>query len=166
METHVKVMFGIPLAIIAGISMMQGVGGSADAVPATPTTGKASIVAPKAEAPAAFASDYPIESCKAAIALIMDRDPKSISGKKHTGGLVHVSYKRPEDGKRWQARCELIDNGHLRWAAFDAFGDGQQGRWRDEDSIQALVKDGQLQIDLDQSGVIKKQRSYALSELS
>jgi hypothetical protein len=166
MDTHVKAMFGIPLAIIAGISMMQAIGGSADAVPATPTTGEANAVAPKTEAPAALASDYPIESCKAAIALIMDRDPKSISGKKLANGLVHVSYKRPEDGKRWQARCELIDDDHIRWAAFDAFGDGQQGRWRDEDSIQASIEDGRLQINLDQSGVIQKHESYDLSALS
>ena len=166
MDTHVKLMLGIPLAVIAGISLMSAGGRNADAVPTTPTSDKTAIASHAAEAGVASAADYPIESCKAAIALMMDRDPKSISGKTLSGGLVHISYERPDDGKRWQARCELIDDNHLRWAAFDAFGDGQQGRWRNEDSIRASISDGRLRIELDQSGVIKKDESYDLSALS
>lgn len=111
-------------------------------------------------------ASYPVESCKAAIALIMDRDPATIQGRKLPDGLAHVSYTRPDDGKRWQARCQVVDDAHIRWAAFDAFGDGQQGRWRDEDKIRVEVGDGRLQIDVDQSGVIAKRESYDLSTLS
>src|SRR3546814_5256551 len=91
------------------------------------------LVEVKLEVPVAkstdkLASAYPIESCKAAIALIMDRDPKIIQGRKLADGQVHVSYRRPDDGKKWEARCEMVDDSHLQWAAFNAFGDGQMGQ--------------------------------------
>src|SRR3546814_3478378 len=109
-----------------------------------------------------LASAYPIESCKAAIALIMDRDPKIIQGRKLADGQVHVSYRRPDDGKKWEARCEMVDDSHLQWAAFNAFGDGQMGRGRTEDRIEIKVSEGQVQVDVDQSGVMKKNERFSL----
>src|SRR3546814_9677279 len=117
---------------------------------------------PVAKSTDKLASAYPIESCKAAIALIMDRDPKIIQGRKLADGQVHVSYRRPDDGKKWEARCEMVDDSHLQWAAFNAFGDGQMGRWRTEDRIEIKVSDGQLQVDVDQSGVMKKNESFSI----
>ena len=108
---------------------------------------------------------YPVEACKAAIALMNDRDPSSMQGSTMPDGLAHVTWRSPDDGKRWQARCEMIGNDKLRWAAFDAFGDGQQGRWRSEDSVKVSVSEGRLHVNLDQSGVVKKQESYQLSTL-
>src|SRR3546814_8818964 len=61
---------------------------------------------PVAKSTDKLASAYPIESCKAAIALIMDRDPKIIQCRKLADGQVHVSYRRPDDGKKWEARSE------------------------------------------------------------
>jgi hypothetical protein len=109
---------------------------------------------------------YPVEACKAVIALMNDRDPSTFDGHKLPEGLAHVTWRSPDDGKRWQARCEMIGNDRLQWAAFDAFGDGQQGRWRSEDTIEVTVENGHLHIDLNQSGVIRKQKSYPLSALS
>src|SRR3546814_7446586 len=65
-----------------------------------------------------------------------------------------------------EARCEMVDDSHLQWAAFNAFGDGQMGRWRTEDRIEIKVSDGQLQVDVDQSGVMKKNESFSLKSLS
>src|SRR3546814_1611190 len=56
--------------------------------------------------PGELASKYPVQSCKAAIAVIMGRDPKTMNGRKLGDGMIHVSYRRPDDGKRWEARCE------------------------------------------------------------
>src|SRR3546814_10694848 len=58
----------------------------------------------------------------------------------------------------------MVDDSHLQWAAFNAFGDGQMGRWRTEDRIEIKVSDGQLQVDVDQSGVMKRSEEHT-SEL-
>lgn len=174
MGTKTKVALIGSLAMVAGITAMQNLGSelqdefAAQAVvePMAELTaaGGAENVSDPVEKTGPFA--HPVEACKATIALINDRDPSSMRGSKLSDGLVHVTWRSPDDGKRWQARCEMIGNDQLRWAAFDAFGDGQQGRWRSEDSVEVSVSDGQLHINLDQSGVIKKQESYLLSALS
>src|SRR3546814_6137623 len=66
-------------------------------------------------------------------------------------GMIHVSYRRPDDGKRWEARCEMVGDNQLRWAAFNAFGDGQMGRWRSEDRIDISIADGKMKVDVSRS---------------
>jgi hypothetical protein len=113
-----------------------------------------------------FASKYPVQSCKAAIAAIMGRDPKTMNGRKLGDGMIHVSYRRPDDGKRWEARCEMVGDNQLRWAAFNAFGDGQMGRWRSEDRIDISIADGKMKVDVSQSGTPVNSESFSLKSLS
>lgn len=95
---------------------------------------------------------YQVEACKAAIAVIMGRDPKTMSGKLVAGDLAHISYIRKDDGKRWQNRCRADSTSKLTWAAFDAFGDGKQGRWRTEESIDFKVEGKKLTVTVNQFG--------------
>jgi hypothetical protein len=108
---------------------------------------------------------HTVEACKGAIAIMMGRDPATMRGKLLEDGVAHVSYRRPDDNKLWQSRCEMIDTNHLRWAAFDAFGDGQQGRWRDEDKITVTIEGKQLKIEIAQDGMDAQTKSYPLSDL-
>ncbi len=97
-----------------------------------------------------IAYQYPIESCKAAIAVMNNVKPKIMKGEKLEENLYHVKYNRPSDGKLWQWRCKVVGDTKLQWAAFDAFGDGEQGRWRDEDEIVVGLKGDKLTVWLNQ----------------
>ncbi|HEY6815462.1 MAG TPA: hypothetical protein VI168_07985 [Croceibacterium sp.] len=156
------------VVVVGAVAALQAIGNNVETdfaeMNAVASAAPSEAAAPASDEPSEpFA--YSVEACKGAIALMNDRDPTTFDGRKLPDGLVHVTWRSPDDGKRWQARCEMIDNDHLRWAAFDAFGDGQQGRWRSEDTIAVSVENGSLHIDLNQSGVIQKQESYALSGL-
>src|SRR3546814_16002050 len=96
----------------------------------------------------------------------MGRDPKTMNGRKLGDGMIHVSYRRPDDGKRWEARCEMVGDNQLRWAAFNAFGDGQMGRWRSEDRIDLSIADGKMKVDVSQSGTSVNSESFSLKSLS
>lgn len=113
----------------------------------------------------ASTTPYPVEACRAAIATIMGRNPATIKGRKIEGGLIHVSYIRPDDGKRWQARCRIDDANHLTWAAFDAFGDGQQGRWRDEDAVEFTVKGKAMHVAVSTGGELVSEDTFPMAKL-
>lgn len=112
------------------------------------------------------AIDEQLAGCKAALALMNDRDVSIFSGHRLDRDTVHVKWRRPDDGKQWEARCQKAGGNSLRWAAYNAFGDGRQGRWRDEDTITTEVEGGQITVELTQLGLGSKRASYALSELS
>lgn len=113
----------------------------------------------------AATTPYAVEACKAAIAAINGRDPATMKGKKLADDLVHVSYIRPDDGKRWQSRCRIDDANHLTWAQFDAFGDGQQGRWRTEDTVEFSVEGKSLHVKVSTEGELMSDETYPLSKL-
>ncbi|GAA0456635.1 MULTISPECIES: hypothetical protein [Sphingomonas] len=113
----------------------------------------------------AATTPYAIEACKAAVAALNGRDPATMKGKKLTDDLVHVSYIRPDDGKRWQSRCRIDDANHLTWAQFDAFGDGQQGRWRTEDTVGFSVEGKNLHVKVSTEGELMSDETYPLSKL-
>jgi len=114
----------------------------------------------------AITTPYRVQACKAAIAVIMGRDPATMKGKLVEDEMAHVYYRRPDDGKVWQARCRMLSDTYLEWSAFDAFGDGRQGRWRTEDKISFGVAAGKLTIEVHQSGMDPQARSFALSSLN
>jgi hypothetical protein len=114
----------------------------------------------------AATTPYAVEACKAAIAALNGRDPVTMKGKKLADDLVHVSYIRPDDGKRWQSRCRIDDANHLTWAQFDAFGDGQQGRWRTEDTVEFSVEGKSLHVKVSTEGELMSDETYPLSKLS
>jgi len=133
---------------------------------ATDASAPAEVASPSPSRPTVAATTpYPVEACKAAIATIMGRNPSTMKGRKIEGGLIHVSYIRPDDGKRWQARCRINDANHLSWAQFDAFGDGQQGRWRDEDNIEFEVKGKSIHVRNSEGGELISEETYPLAKL-
>lgn len=62
--------------------------------------------------------------CKAGIATIMGRDPKTIKVLSNEGGVVLLQYRRPNDDSLWSNRCR-IEGGRIMWASGN-------GRWRDD----------------------------------
>lgn len=63
--------------------------------------------------------------CKAGIAVVMGRDPRTMTAFT-SAGEVHISYIRPSDGTRWRTKCKL-DGSKIIWAS-DMPTD--TGRWR------------------------------------
>lgn len=119
-----------------------------------------------APTPVAATTPYAVQACKAAIAALNGRDPATMKGKKLADDLVHVSYVRPDDGKRWQSRCQITDANHLMWAQFDAFDDGQQGRWRTEDTVEFSIEGKKLHVKIATNGEAFADETYPLSKLS
>ena len=77
--------------------------------------------------------------CRAAIAAINGRDPAIIKVDKIEGGIAYVSYKRPDDGKKWKNRCRL-EGKKVIWAAVDLDGPGSgPGRWRNDPADEVIT---------------------------
>lgn len=171
MGKFAKILMLGTLAMIVGINMLAMIGSNegADAAAPTAVAKESAIDVSPAISPSPTVrsplTENLVAACKVSLALMNSRDPESFTGLKIDEVTVHVAWVRPDDGKRWQARCEVIDDTHIRWAAFDAFGDGTQGRWRDEDRIQVTIQDGSISISLDQSGVEMRSKVYPLSKL-
>ncbi len=74
--------------------------------------------------------------CKAGIAIMMGRDPKTMTATPQGGGLTRIQYRRPDDNKVWKTDCR-IDGDRFMWRGVDSFGDDGPGRWRDspEDEV-------------------------------
>jgi len=88
-----------------------------------------------------------IAVCRATIAVLMGRDVNIIKGHSLGNGVIHTDYKRPDDGKRWQARCKFEGN-RVIWASYDAFGPGTgAGRWRNE------PEDAMITFSLEDNGI-------------
>ena len=67
--------------------------------------------------------------CRAGIAVAFGRDPAIIRIGRARGGIIYLSYIRPDDGKKWSFRCKIQSN-RIIWAS-------DTGRWRThpEDSV-------------------------------
>lgn len=155
--------FGSIVAITA-LQMVFKEDGGQRAVFVKQATDKTVIASTKADS--SPLSSHLVQACKATLAVMNSHDAKIFKGYSFDDVTAHVSWVRPDDGKRWQARCEMVDDNHIRWAAFDAFGDGKQGRWRDEDSIEVTIKADAVVIELQQAGMELSQKSFKLRELS
>ena len=81
--------------------------------------------------------------CRAAIAAIKDRDPKSIKVSLTRGDVFFLTYTRPIDSFVWTYRCRIEGN-RVVWA-------DEPGRWRNEPkddriSFEAIDGGAHLQI--------------------
>ncbi len=74
--------------------------------------------------------------CKAGIAIMMGRDPKTMTAKPQGGGVTRIQYRRPDDNKLWKMDCR-IDGNRFMWRGVDSFGNDGPGRWRNspEDEV-------------------------------
>ncbi|PKF49848.1 hypothetical protein [Enterovibrio nigricans] len=72
-----------------------------------------------------------LQICKASLAAIKGKSPSIMSVDKTEVDadteldIFHISYKRPDDGKKWLYRCK-VDKTRAVWSQ------GQDGRWRDQ----------------------------------
>lgn len=64
--------------------------------------------------------------CRAAVGVIMGRDPKIIKITKVKDGIYYLSYLRPSDRTKWSLRCKIEGN-QVIWASDES---GRPGRWR------------------------------------
>lgn len=116
--------------------------------------------------PPSFVQENPIGACKALVAVVNGRDPGIMTGKKVEDNLFHVSYRRPDDNKQWQSRCQITPDGQsMQWAQFNAFDDGKQGRWRTEDVTTYTVEGSSLTVEVDQMGYAQTE-TYPLSKVT
>jgi hypothetical protein len=179
MGTFAKVAIGGLLVSVGVISALSSLGASleeefeAQALAEGPQAGFAAAGEPVAgiedasttSTGQASAVDAQIAGCKVALALMNDREVALFSGHRLDRDTVHVTWRSPDDGRLWEARCEKAGENGLRWAAYNAFGDGQQGRWRDEDTITTTVDGARIEVRLTQPGVGEKRASLDLNEL-
>ena len=62
--------------------------------------------------------------CKAGIAIIMGRDPGTMTTKKDVSNVIFVSYIRQSDGNLFTYKCRINGN-QIMWG-------NETGRWRDD----------------------------------
>src|SRR3954463_12926603 len=76
--------------------------------------------------PSSLAADSfePEAICRAAIATIAGRDPKTMQVTRIAGDVLFLSYVRPVDNFVWAYRCKIEGN-RVFWAS-------DPGRWREK----------------------------------
>lgn len=81
--------------------------------------------------------------CRAGIAAVMGRDPKTMKASKTSDDIIRIQYRRPDDGKLWKSECKLVGD-RIVWRGVDSFGNDGPGRWRDGpyDEILTYTFDG------------------------
>jgi hypothetical protein len=82
--------------------------------------------------------------CRAAVAALNGRDPAIIKVERVGGGIAHVGYVRPNDGKAWKNQCR-VEGDRVVWASVDLNGPGSgPGRWRTdtEDEVVTYAIEG------------------------
>lgn len=92
-----------------------------------------SNTSPKPLAPAQAAN-----VCKAGVAILMGRDPKTMKAKLLPDQITRIEYKRPSDGKLWKHECR-IDGDRVVTRGVDMFGNDGPGRWRDGLNDEAIT---------------------------
>lgn len=101
--------------------------------------------------------------CKAAISLIFDQSPDSISVT-GMGSIVELSYTRSVDNSYWKYRCKVESN-EVIWAGFV---DGRWGRWRDgvyDAAITYRVSTNKVMVSERYPGAKASTKTFNLSEL-
>lgn len=106
------------------------------ATSASPTVATDMLSSPTPTKPLTFAKRSMI--CRARIAAVMGRDPKTMKATKAADDLIRIQYRRPDDGKLWKSECKLVGN-RIVWRGVDSFGNDGPGRWRDGPDDEALT---------------------------
>ncbi len=118
------VQLGLVLLLLVGF-LWVGSSGSTRTDRPMAAAGAADGITPAAAKAPSAATDYaPFtleQLCKAAIAVLMDRDPASMRALRD-GEIVRNSYVRPGDQSVWSQRCRF-DGARIIWAS-------DTGRWR------------------------------------
>lgn len=92
-----------------------------------------------------------VDLCKAAIAVEMGRDAKSMKTKT-AGDTPEIFYTRADDGQKFSYRC-MLDGDRIVWRTF-LNDEGQWGRWRNGEydaNVTYSVKGDTLHVESDQA---------------
>ena len=76
--------------------------------------------------------------CKAGIAQLFGHSPKIMKAVPQDGGIVRISYKRPDDGKLFENDCQLQGN-RIMWRGVDIGPNSGPGRWRNHPDDEILT---------------------------
>lgn len=82
------------------------------------------------------------QACKAALALIFERDPKIMVIERVDDGIVYLHYTRPDDSSTWRYRCKL-DEDRVIWSANDG---GSLDHWREDQHITYRIAGDQIEV--------------------
>ena len=99
--------------------------------------------------------------CKACIATVMEKDPRTIKIEKAKDQIIYLSYIRPSDKKKWSYRCKLSGNRAI-WAS-------DTGRWRDskyDSKIIYKIKGETLQLEDRFSDGSGNKKSFSFEQLN
>ena len=79
-----------------------------------------------------------ISICRAGIAELFGHSPKIMKAVPLGGGIVRISYKRPDDGKLFKNDCQLQGN-RIMWRGVDISPSSGPGRWRNHPDDEILT---------------------------
>lgn len=107
-----------------------------------PVASDATAVAEQTSSPF-YTADQRSMICRAGIAAVFGRDPKTMTVRDLGGDVTRIEYRRTDDHKLWKSDCR-IDDDRIVWRGVDAFGDNGPGRWREgsDDEILTFKMEG------------------------
>jgi hypothetical protein len=105
----------------------------------TDTVASATTAAPAEQTTSpSYTADERSMICRAGVAAVFGRDPKTMTVRDLGGDVTRVEYRRPDDHKVWKSDCR-IDDDRIVWRGVDAFGDNGPGRWRNGPDDETLT---------------------------
>lgn len=85
-----------------------------------------------------YTADQRSMICRAGIAAVFGREPKTMTARDLGDDVTRVEYRRPDDHKLWKSDCRIAGD-RIVWRGVDAFGDNGPGRWRDGPDDESLT---------------------------
>lgn len=122
----------------ATINAAMQASAAADAAMAQANAAIANAMRISGETTAPVDADKVASICKAAIAELFGHSPKIMKAAPQGGGIVRISYRRPDDGKLFKNDCQLQGN-HIMWRGFDISPGSGPGRWRNNPADEVLT---------------------------
>ena len=119
---------------------------------------------PGANSPTTLMAEQVFPICKAAIALLFNREPVIIRIDKTESEVVYLSYLRAEDATHWNYRRKLVQD-RVYWAMDN---NGTPGRWRVADGDEQVTwkrDDGTIAITVDYADGSRDRKVYDRSNL-
>jgi hypothetical protein len=95
--------------------------------------------------------------CKAGIAVIMGRNPATMTVDRVEKDVLYLSYVRPDDRKRWAYKCR-IEGQRIIWGADDS-------RWRTEDILTFSIADSTLSVIESYTDGSAKKKTFTVDQL-
>lgn len=103
--------------------------------------------------------------CRAAIAGIFGREVKTVkAAKTKTEGVFNITYRRPDDGKRFSFDCKLSDD-NIIWTESGYSSDRWMGKGSVETNVDFTVNGSELTITEKSASLGNSSYDFTLNEL-